>query len=276
MLRLSRTLTRLPVGTSRLVSCRPLTSVAIAQKTMWSSTNKKLAWTTLGACLITASYLGLKQPAYAEEPGYVGTVEDPATNIAFPVFLNTDNEWKRLVGLGARFVSFLKVNVYVVGMYMRGEDIGALQKLWKNFDKSEFLKDNQMATEFLDQPYDISIRIVPARNTNTQHLRDGFLRLLMQRMKDQDLTEQEERDVLQGIQEFKKNFTSMKVKKNSEFVFTKTKEGGLKMVYEDKDWGTVDNKWIAKNFLMSYLDPKAPSSEAALLDIADGLERLLK
>lgn len=42
---------------------------------MWSSTNKKLAWTTLGACLTTASYLGLKQPAYAEEPGYVGTVE---------------------------------------------------------------------------------------------------------------------------------------------------------------------------------------------------------
>jgi hypothetical protein len=27
---------------------------------------------------------------------------------------------------------------------------------------------------------------------------------------------------------------------------------------------------------MSYLDPKAPSSEAALIDIADGLERLLK
>lgn len=32
MLRLSRTLTRLPVGTSRLVACRPLTTVAIAQK----------------------------------------------------------------------------------------------------------------------------------------------------------------------------------------------------------------------------------------------------
>lgn len=27
---------------------------------------------------------------------------------------------------------------------------------------------------------------------------------------------------------------------------------------------------------MSYLDPKAPSSEAALIDIADGFERILK
>lgn len=157
---------------------------------------------------------------------------DPATNIAFPVFLNTDNEWKRLVGFGARFVSFLKINVYVLGLYMRSEDIGALQKLWKDFDKSKFLKDNELAEQFLSQPYDISIRIVPARNTNTQHLRDGFLRLLMQRMKDQHLTEEEEKNVLSGIQEFKKNFANMKVKKNTEFIFTKTKEGGLKMVYE--------------------------------------------
>ncbi|KAI9360080.1 chalcone-flavanone isomerase, partial [Pilaira anomala] len=162
---------------------------------------------------------------------------------------NTDNEWKRLVGFGARFV---------------------------NFDKSKFLKDNELAEQFLSQPYDISIRIVPARNTNTQHLRDGFLRLLMQRMKDQHLTEEEEKDVLSGIQEFKKNFANMKVKKNTEFIFTKTKEGGLKMVYEDKHWGTVNNEWVAKNFVMSYLDTKAPSSEAALIDIADGFERLLK
>lgn len=126
----------------------------------------------------------------------------------------------------------MKINVYVLGLYMRSEDIGELQKLWKDFDKSKFLKDNELAQQFLDQPYDISIRIVPARNTNTQHLRDGFLRLLMQRMKDQDLTEDEERDVLKGIQEFKKNFASMKVKKDTEFIFTKTKEGGLKMVYE--------------------------------------------
>lgn len=56
----------------------------------------------------------------------------------------------------------------------------------------------------------------------------------MQRMKEQNMTEEEERNVLEGIQDFKKNFVSMKVKKDTEFVFTKTKEGGLKMVYEVK------------------------------------------
>jgi hypothetical protein len=38
----------------------------------------------------------------------------------------------------------------------------------------------------------------------------------------------------------------------------------------------VNNEWLAKNFIMGYLDPKAPSSKAALLDIADGFERLMK
>lgn len=37
--------------------------------------NKTLAWTTLGACFTTASYLSLKEPAHAEAPAYVGTVQ---------------------------------------------------------------------------------------------------------------------------------------------------------------------------------------------------------
>lgn len=88
---------------------------------------------------------------YSEATPYVGSVEgkkvtsrilkanilkqqqDPATKLSFPIYLNTDSEWKRLVGLGVRAVSFLKMNVYVVGMYMRSEDIGELRKLkgWK-------------------------------------------------------------------------------------------------------------------------------------------------
>jgi hypothetical protein len=77
-----------------------------------------------------------------------------------------------------------------------------------------------------------SIFLVPARTTNSQHLRDGFLRLFMQRMKDQSLSEDEEREILGAIQEFKSSFASMKVKKDTEFIFTKTKDGAFKMSYE--------------------------------------------
>lgn len=54
----------------------------------------------------------------------------------------------------------------------------------------------------------------------------------MQRMKQQTLTEDQEKEILIAIQEFKNNFVTMGVKKETEFVFTKTKEGGLKMIYE--------------------------------------------
>lgn len=73
---------------------------------------------------------------------------------------------------------------------------------------------------------------MPVRATNTQHLRDGFVRLFMQRLKAQSLTEDEEREVLKAIQDFKSKFVNMNVKKQTEFIFTKTKEGGLKIVYE--------------------------------------------
>jgi hypothetical protein len=112
------------------------------------------------------------------------------------------------------------------------------------------LEDSALANQFLDQPYDISIRLgkarvilllymltthlVPVRATNTQHLRDGFLRLLMQRMRDQSLTEEQEKEILGAIAEFKSNFVIMRVPKDKEFIFTKTKEGGLKMSYEVK------------------------------------------
>jgi hypothetical protein len=53
--------------------------------------------------------------------------------MVFPFYLTNDSEWKRLVGLGARQVSFLNINVYVLGLYMKSEDIRQLQSdpKWK-------------------------------------------------------------------------------------------------------------------------------------------------
>ncbi|KAF7730538.1 hypothetical protein EC973_001919 [Apophysomyces ossiformis] len=217
--------------------------------------------------------------AEAANTGYAGTVEEPETKISFPVYLNVHSEWKRLIGLGVRQVSFLNINVYVVGLYMRDQDMEKLRALegWKNFDKSEFLGNEELATGLLEQPYDITVRVVPNRATNTQHLRDGFTRSLLTRMREQskDLTEEQEAEILDGIRDFKSRFASANVKKDTEFIFTKTKEGGLRMEFEGKDLGTVQCKWLAINFVMGYLNPKAPASELARQDIANGFEKLL-
>ncbi|CAO3628583.1 unnamed protein product [Cunninghamella blakesleeana] len=248
-----------------------------------SSINWKpvITFTTVTALGITSYYTFNNTTVYSEaqKSFYAGTIEDPTTKLRFPVHLQSNSEWKRLIGFGARQVSFLNLNVYVVGLYMKSEDIGKLQSLpgWKSFNKSEFLEKEELAIELLKQPLDIAIRIVPVRNTNTQHLRDGFTRSLIQRMKNQaeSMTEDEEREILDAIREFKTLFVNAKVKKDTEFIFTKTKDGQFKMEYEDKDMGTVNNKWLAINFIMTYLNPEAPASELALQDIANGFDNLM-
>lgn len=90
---------------------------------------------------------------------------------------------------------------------------------------------------------------MPARNTNTQHLRDGFTRSLLQRMRQQSqtMTEDEEKEILDAIRDFKTKFVNAKVKKDTEFVFTKTRDGTFKMeylvrigkrCYEPLDWSS--------------------------------------
>lgn len=121
------------------------------------------------------------------------------------------------------------------------------------------MEKEDLALSLLDQPVDVSIRIgnvyhilskniyvcltrlffsslyiVPVRNTNTQHLRDGFTRSLLQRMRNQSktMTEDEEKEIMDAIRDFKTKFVNAKVKKDTEFVFTKTRTGEFKMEYE--------------------------------------------
>ncbi|ORZ16242.1 chalcone-flavanone isomerase-domain-containing protein [Absidia repens] len=246
------------------------------------SWNPTLTWTSVAGMATAVSYFTwMSTTVYSEAqtPVYAGAVEDPSTHILFPMYLNTNADWKRLVGLGVRQVSFLNINVYVLGLYMRSEDIGELQtnSKWKHFDKAQFLEQEELALSLLDQPVDVSIRIVPVRNTNTQHLRDGFTRSLLQRMRAQSktMTEDEEKEIMDAIRDFKTKFVNAKVKKDTEFVFTKTRKGEFKMEYEGKDMGTVDNKWLAINFIMTYLTPDTPASEDALQNIATGFDNLM-
>ncbi|KAI7899264.1 chalcone-flavanone isomerase-domain-containing protein [Cokeromyces recurvatus] len=287
MFRLSRALTtRLPKNNSsfahvtrRILPTRCLTTTAYKATT----SNIKNAFVLTGCVAATGTYLIYSQQqqiVYAEAPlAATDTVADPSTNIAFPLYINSLEEGlKMLIGLGIRRVSFLNMGVYVLGLYMKTEDIDKLRKLseWKDFDKSKLLSDKKLAEQLLDEPYEISIRLVPVRNTNTQHLRDSFIRALMQRMNSQQLSEEEERQILEAIQEFKANFIPMRIMKETAFIFTKTVDGGFKMEYEGRDLGTIKNPWLAKNFIIKYLNPDSPSSPAALNDIAEGFERLMK
>ncbi|KAI9016243.1 chalcone-flavanone isomerase-domain-containing protein [Phycomyces nitens] len=269
----SRPLGRL-IASQRPKVCRGYASVA--SKHSWRPTRQTAVLAVTGLAATTAyTAWNLATPVYAEAP----TNSFAGSNISFPIFLNHGTEWKRLIGLGARQVSFLNINVYVLGLYMRSQDIGALKQIqgWKNFDKASFLEKEDMALSLLKAPFDLSIRVVPVRATNTQHLRDGFTRSLLQRMRaeSKDMSEDEERNILDGIKEFKGSFANANIKKDTEFIFTKTADGELVIEYEGKLMGTVKNKWVATNFMMGYLNPTKPASELARQNIAEGFEKIL-
>ncbi|CAG8505478.1 11286_t:CDS:2 [Acaulospora colombiana] len=189
--------------------------------------------------------------------------EEPNSKVQIPNHLTLYNGRRaRLVGLGIRTVSLLRMKVYVIGMYISEDDIGVL-KNWKGYDKEKFLStdDDSLAYELLGQPVDIAIRIEPVRNTNGQHLKDGFTRTLTNRMREGHLDEDEAEQALEALKEFKSKFPRISIKAGTSLILTKQRDGNLRMEYEGKDFGVIKSPWLAKNLFMGYLTANNPISK---------------
>ena len=106
----------------------------------------------------------------------------------------------QLVGLGIRTVSFLSIQVYVVGIYVATDDIATLQSsMIRQVDPiatalipSEKERLRQMLLDpvqgeliwnqiLREKGVRSVLRIVPTRNTDFQHLRDGWMRAITAR-----------------------------------------------------------------------------------------------
>jgi len=206
------------------------------------------------------------------------TTEEPESGVHIPTYITLHDGTKtRLIGLGIRTVSFLKIKVYVVGMYISEDDIDVL-KNWKRYDKEKFMSENDesMALSILDLPIVMAIRIEPVRNTNGHHLRDGFTRAITHRMQDGFMSEEDAENVLKSIKELKAKFPKSVVKAGTALILKKEKNGTLIIEYEGKNMGIVNNIWLTKNIFMSYLAAKNPISQKAKRNIADGFDELLK
>lgn len=106
-------------------------------------------------------------------------VVDPDTQLSFPLYIPTPTSLDspsrlRLVGLGVRTVSFLSVRVYVAALYI-DDSHASPERSGKTLEAH--MKD------LIDSGVPVVIRIVPVRNTDFNHLRDGFIRALQARLK---------------------------------------------------------------------------------------------
>lgn len=213
-----------------------------------------------------------------------------------------------LVGLGIRTVSFLSIQVYVVGMYVRTQDISGLQSKLihlvnpvastlvpseKDSLKQKLLDpvaSKEIWNELLNTPGMKSAwRISPTRNTDFAHLRDGWktgidkrtaeARQEARKLNPSAETQYDAEDFGASMRKFMTVFSGGKAPKGSVMILTRNQQGALDVYFEaqpDKKekeiqhLGSVGDERISRFIWMNYLGGEKVSSEAARQGVVEG------
>ncbi|KAJ5679020.1 hypothetical protein N7462_007264 [Penicillium macrosclerotiorum] len=232
-----------------------------------------------------------------------------------------DGDEYQLLGLGIRSVSFLSIQVYVVGLYVAKADITELQQRLvhtavhpptddaaaisgagadaatslvppERAQLKELLLDPARGdaawTAVLkDDGIRTAFRIVPTRNTDFMHLRDGWVRGITARAAQHKgapgATEPGEfQDAAFGtaMNDFKAVFGGgqrKNVPKGQTLVLLRNAQGALDALFQSEPtkpirWmGRVADERISRLVWLNYLAGKTVSSEGARKSIVDGL-----
>jgi Chalcone isomerase like len=224
----------------------------------------------------------------------------PASAAAANEAVEKDTEYQ-LLGLGIRTVSILSIQVYVVGLYVAVPDIAALQeRLIRTIDPvattlvpgekdklKQLLMDpaqgEEVWTKILrDGGIRTAFRIVPTRNTDFMHMRDGFVRGITARSAHfasdlQDQTFQDE-SFGQSMNDFKSVFgggSRKRIPYGETLYLTRDAKGKFGAFSEDKKgvrlyMGEVPDERVSRLLWLNYLAGKSVSSEEARKNVVAG------
>lgn len=234
----------------------------------------------------------------------------------------SDGDDYQLIGLGIRTVSFLSIQVYVVGLYVAKADITALQQRLvrtaihpPSADSSAAisgagadaatslvpperaqLKELLLDAERGDAAWTAllkedgirtAFRIVPTRNTDFMHLRDGWVRGITARAQQKRPApgstqpgEFQDAEFGTALNDFKAVFGGgqrKSVPKGQTLVLLRQKNGALDALFHPDpkkpiQWmGRVADERVSRLVWLNYLAGKTVSSEGARRNIVDGL-----
>jgi hypothetical protein len=218
---------------------------------------------------------------------------------------NEEESEYTLLGLGIRTVSFLSIQVYVVGLYVQTSSLATLQtNLIRHINpiasalipgEREQLKHALLDA---DKSYEIwdtlltekgsnvkmAVRVVPTRNTDFGHLKDGWVRGITSRMQaasakgDKSFSDD---SFGAALKEFKTILSGKgKAPTGSVILLTRDGNGSMGVLYQEKDgkvsdFGTIEDERIARLVWLGYLGGKNVSSEPARLGVVDGIMELV-
>ncbi|RGP58525.1 hypothetical protein FLONG3_11426 [Fusarium longipes] len=225
----------------------------------------------------------------------VGSAGDAAGPIAAAVTDKHGTEFT-LVGLGTRTVTFLGFEVYVVGFYVATQDVEKLQRyLVKKInplattlipsEKEDLRKALQDATEgeetwnliLKDAGCRSAFRIIPVRDTDFPHMRDGLVRAVQARSaRNPDYNDEA---FGEAMKQFKVLFQRGTVAKKNELLLVRDAAGKMTITYKDSTrkepvktvLGTVDDERLSRLLWLNYLSGKKVASEEARKNIINGV-----
>ncbi|KKZ62644.1 hypothetical protein EMCG_03054 [[Emmonsia] crescens] len=249
---------------------------------------------------------------------------------------NFKTEEYTLLGLGIRTVSFLSIQVYVVGLYIANSDIAALQQhLVKRAATpvtasavnesavtatslvpgerealKEMLLDPEQGQEIWNQilrdtGIRTALRIVPTRNTDFLHLRDGWVRAITAQAQSanaraKDVAAKQGSSIPAGalvtsefaddsfgtaLNDFKSLFgggVRKNVPQGQVLYLLRNKVGGLETMFHAGDgkplvWlGAMQDERVSRLLWMGYLAGKKVASEGARKSVVDAVMEIVQ
>ncbi|KAM0230115.1 hypothetical protein ACHAPO_009482 [Fusarium lateritium] len=201
-----------------------------------------------------------------------------------------------LVGLGTRTVTFLGFEVYVVGFYVATQDVEKLQRyLVKKInplattlipsEKENLRKTLQDASEgeetwntlLKEAGCRSAFRIIPVRDTDFPHMRDGLVRAIQARSaRNPDYNDEA---FGEAMKQFKVLFQRGQVAKKNELLLIRDGAGKMTITYNDSTrkepiktiLGTVDDERLSRLLWLNYLAGNKVASEEARKNIINGV-----
>ena len=208
-----------------------------------------------------------------------------------------------LVGLGLRTVTFINIQVYVVGYYVATADIAALQNaLVKKInpiattlvpgEREELraaLLDPAASEKTWDEllahgvPARSAFRVIPVRDTDFHHLRDGFVRAIQARAPALSGQGVDDDAFGEAMRQFRGVFNRGSVPKQKELLLVRDETGRLSIAYDagasKKEGrvagrqliGVVEDERVSRALWLNYLGGKKVASEPARKSIVEGI-----
>lgn len=236
-----------------------------------------------------------------------GTPDDRTSSSGLGV-LDTNEEY-HLLGLGIRTVSFLSIQVYVVGLYVAVSDLARFQESMlraismqekttlvrrEKDNLNRMLVDAKCSEQIWgailkDDCIKTALRIVPTRSSGFGHLRDGWVKGIAARGKKEKFDDE---DFLSALGNFKSIFggTGMKgLEIGKGLLLARGGDGTLRVCLEKANsyvgasrhgdamalMGTVKDERISRLLWLGYLAGGSVASEEARRSVVDGVMDLV-